>query len=95
MERLWLANIEPGTTDDELQEYAAFVRQYKELRPLMHRLHRLPDSSGYGYRLLQYSSDAGGVLFAFLPESRIGHGSTMVRVGSAIFGTRAVKPSRQ
>ena len=28
-------------------------------------------------------------------EAAVAAGSTMVRVGSAIFGTRAVKPSRQ
>jgi alpha-galactosidase len=67
-------------TDEELVEYAQFVQQYKDLRPLMHRLHRLDDTSSNDYRLLQYSSDDGAVLFAFLPSSRVGHSPTVVRL---------------
>jgi alpha-galactosidase len=67
-------------SDDELDEYAGFVRQYKELRPLMQRLHRLEDPSSNDYRLFQYSSDAGAVLFAFLPAGRIGHTAATVRL---------------
>lgn len=67
-------------TDKELAEYAKHVQEYKDLRPLMHRLHRLDDPSGNDYRLVQYSSDAGAVLFAFLPSSRVGHTATTVRL---------------
>lgn len=67
-------------TDDELTAYAKYVQEYKDLRPLMLRLHRLEDPSTNDYRLFQYSSDAGAVLFAFLPSSRIGHTATSVRL---------------
>jgi len=46
----------------------------------MYCLHRLPNTSSNDYRLLQYSSERGAVLFAFLPASRLGHTATMVRL---------------
>ncbi len=67
-------------TDDELSKAARFVREYKELRPLMQRFHRLENPSANDYRLFQYSSPAGAVLFAFLPASRLGHKPTTVRL---------------
>ncbi len=67
-------------SEEELDQYAAFVAEYKQLRPLLHRLHRLEDPSSNDYRLFQYSSDAGAVLFAFLPEGKVGHTATTVRL---------------
>jgi alpha-galactosidase len=67
-------------SEEELDQYAAFVAEYKQLRPLLHRLHRLEDPSSNDYLLFQYSSDAGAVLFAFLPAGRIGHTATTVRL---------------
>ncbi len=67
-------------SDEELELSAEFVRQYKELRPLMQRWHRLENPSSNDYRLFQYSSGAGAVLFAFLPASRLGHTATTVRL---------------
>ena len=67
-------------SDENLRAAATFVQQYKQLRPLMHRWHRLENPSSNDYRLVQYSSPAGAVLFAFLPASRLGHTSTTVRL---------------
>lgn len=67
-------------SEQELAESAKFIAEYKRLRPLMHRLHRLDNPSSNDYRLFQYSSDAGAVLFAFLPSSRLGHTATTVRM---------------
>jgi alpha-galactosidase len=67
-------------TDDELRACADYVEQYKRLRPLMHRLHRLDNPSTNDYRLFQYASDAGAVLFAFLPAGSLGHTPTTVRL---------------
>ena len=67
-------------SDEDLELSAQLVAQYKALRPLMHRLHRLENPSANDYRLFQYSSEAGAVLFAFLPASRLGHTSTTVRL---------------
>lgn len=67
-------------TDDEMSKAARFVQEYKKLRPLMQRWHRLEDPSTNDYRLFQYSSPLGAALFAFLPSSRLGHKPTTVRL---------------
>ena len=67
-------------SDDELAQCAKYVEEYKALRPLMDQFHRLENPSRNDYRLFQYSSQSGAVLFAFLPQSRIGHTSTTVRL---------------
>lgn len=67
-------------SDEDLELAAQFVAQYKALRPLMQRWHRLENPSTNDYRLFQYSSEAGAVLFAFLPASRLGHTGTTVRL---------------
>lgn len=67
-------------SDEDLRTSAKYVKQYKQLRPLMQRWHRLENPSSNDYRLIQYSSPAGAVLFVFLPASRLGHTSTTVRL---------------
>lgn len=67
-------------TEKELKQSAKFVAEYKGLRPLMRRFHRLENPSSNDYRLFQYSSSEGAVLFAFLPASRLGHKPTTVRL---------------
>jgi alpha-galactosidase len=67
-------------SDDELAQCAKYVEEYKALRPLMDQFHRLENPSRNDYRLFQYSSQSGAVLFAFLPQSRLGHTSTTVRL---------------
>ena len=70
-------------SDDELAQCAKYVEEYKALRPLMDQFHRLENPSRNDYRLFQYSSQSGAVLFAFLPQSRLGHTSTTVRLRGA------------
>ncbi len=67
-------------TSEDLSAAARFIAEYKDLRPLMQSLHRLENPSSNDYRLFQYSSEAGAVLFAFLPSSRLGHKPTTVRL---------------
>jgi alpha-galactosidase len=66
--------------DEELQQCAQLVAQYKALRPLMGTFHRLDNPSANDYRLFQYASDAGAALFVFLPASRVGHRPTTARL---------------
>jgi alpha-galactosidase len=67
-------------SSEDLSAAARFIAEYKDLRPLMQSLHRLENPSSNDYRLFQYSSEAGAVLFAFLPSSRLGHKPTTVRL---------------
>ena len=67
-------------TDEQLSEATRYVEQYKQLRPLMDRFHRLENPSPNDYRLFQYSCPQGAVVFAFLPQSRLGHKPTTVRL---------------
>jgi alpha-galactosidase len=67
-------------SETELKQASKLVAQYKQLRPLMRRFHRLENPSANDYRLFQYSADEGAVLFAFLPASRLGHKPTTVRL---------------
>lgn len=68
------------TKVDDLSEIEGYVRQYQSLRPLMQRFHRLENPSANDYRLFQYDSPDGAVLFAYLPSSRVGHTGTIVRL---------------
>jgi alpha-galactosidase len=67
-------------SEEDLQVCAEMVAQYKALRPLMGSFHRLDNPSANDYRLFQYASEAGAVLLAFLPASRVGHRPTTVRL---------------
>ncbi len=67
-------------SEADLATAAQMVAQYKRMRPLMHRFHRLENPSPNDYRLFQYDGDGGAVLFAFLPSSRLGHKPTTVRL---------------
>ena len=67
-------------SEEDLSASARFVAEYKQLRPLMVAFHRLENPSANDYRLFQYASPEGAVLFAFLPSSRLGHKPTTVRL---------------
>jgi alpha-galactosidase len=67
-------------SEEDLSACARFVAEYKQLRPLMVDFHRLENPSPNDYRLFQYSSHEGAVVFAFLPSSRLGHKPTTVRL---------------
>jgi len=67
-------------SQEDLKAAKKWVSQYKQLRPLMDRFHRLENPSPNDYRLFQYSAEQGAVLFAFLPSSRVGHKPTTVRL---------------
>jgi alpha-galactosidase len=77
---LGIGNDLTTMTGEELAQVADHVEQYKQLRPLMDSFHRLDDPSPNDYRLFQYSSEGGAVLFVFLPHSLLGHGPTTVRL---------------
>lgn len=65
---------------EDLAASSRYISEYKQLRPLMRDFHRLENPSSNDYRLFQYSSPQGAVLFAFLPASRLGHKPTTVRL---------------
>ncbi|TXH33191.1 MAG: alpha-galactosidase [Actinobacteria bacterium] len=67
-------------SDEDLQASARLIAEYKDMRELMQHFHRLENPSSNDYRLFQYSSQTGAVLFAFLPSSRLGHKPTTVRL---------------
>ena len=67
-------------SDDELAQCAKVRGGVQRRCVLMDQFHRLENPSRNDYRLFQYSSQSGAVLFAFLPQSRLGHTSTTVRL---------------
>ncbi len=67
-------------SDSELTQSAEFVAQYKRFREFMVDFHRLENPSSNDYRIFQYSSPGGAVLFVFLASSRLGHKPTTVRL---------------
>ena len=58
------------------------IRQYKEIRPIIQEgtFYRLENPSANQYFLYEYLKEDQGVLFAFLPQSRVGHRGTTVRL---------------
>lgn len=58
------------------------IAQYKEIRPIVQEgdFYRLDNPSPNRYFLYEYLKGEQGLLFAFLPQSRVGHRGTTVRL---------------
>lgn len=58
------------------------IKQYKEIRPIVQEgdFFRLANDSANDYHLYQYLKDKDGLVFAFLPQTKIGHRSVRVRL---------------
>ena len=68
-------------TEEEMHLSREMIAQYKEIRPIIQEgdFYRLENPSANDYYLCEYKKDRQGLLFAFLPQSRIGHRGVTVR----------------
>ena len=69
-------------TPEEVELSQKMIRQYKEIRPIIQEgtFYRLENPSANQYFLYEYLKEDKGVLFAFLPQSRVGHRGTTIRL---------------
>ena len=66
-------------TDEETELSKDMIRQYKEIRPIVQEgdFYRLDNPSANEYFLYEYRK---GLIFAFLPQSKVGHRGTTIRL---------------
>ena len=69
-------------TPEEVELSQRMIGLYKEIRPIIQEgaFYRLENPSVNPYFLYQYLKEDQGVIFAFLPQSRVGHRGTTVRL---------------
>ena len=69
-------------TPEEVALAQKMIAQYKEIRPIIQEgaFYRLDNPSADQYFLYEYLKGDKGVLFAFLPQSKVGHRGTTVRL---------------
>lgn len=69
-------------SEEDMELSRDMIRQYKEIRPIVQDgdFYRLENPSENGYFLYEYLKEDQGLLFAFLPQSRVGHRGTTVRL---------------
>ena len=70
------------------------IAEYKEIRPIVQEgvFYRIKHTSANNYSLYEYKKDREGLLFAFLPQSKIGHRSVTVKLrGLSEAATYSVK----
>ncbi len=69
-----------STEETELSQ--RMIAQYKEIRPIIQEgeFYRLENPSADRYFLYEYLREDRGVFFAFLPQSKVGHRGTTIRL---------------
>ena len=69
-------------TDEETELSKDMIRQYKEIRPIVQEgdFYRLDNPSANEYFLYEYLKGDQGLIFAFLPQSKVGHRGTTIRL---------------
>ena len=69
-------------TPEEMELSQKMIRQYKEIRPIIQEgvFYRLDNPSANEYFLYEYLKGDQGVIFAFLPQSKVGHRGTIIRL---------------
>lgn len=69
-------------SDEEMKLSEEMISQYKEIRPIVQEgdFYRLENTSDNRYFLYEYLKGDEGLLFAFLPQSKVGHRGVLVRM---------------
>lgn len=69
-------------TDEETELSKDMICQYKEIRPIVQEgdFYRLDNPSANQYFLYEYLKGDQGLIFAFLPQSKVGHRGTTIRL---------------
>ena len=68
--------------DEEIEMSKKLIEEYKEIRDVIQEgdFYRLENTSKNKYHLYQYNKEDRTILFAFLPQSEIGHRGTLVKL---------------
>lgn len=69
-------------SEDDMALSREMIKLYKEIRPVIQDgvFYRLENPSANRYFLYEYLKDSEGVIFAFLPQSQVGHRGTCIRL---------------
>lgn len=69
-------------SQEDVELSKKMIGEYKEIRPIVQEgdFYRLENPSENSYFLYEYLKDGKGLIFAFLPQSRVGHRGTVVRL---------------
>ncbi len=68
--------------ENEIEICKSKIEQYKNIRHIIQdgNFYRLEDISSNGYHCFEYTKDNEALLFVFLPQSKIGHKSTRIKL---------------
>lgn len=69
-------------TEEDMALSKEMIRQYKKIRPIVQEgdFYRLENPSADHYFLYEYLKEEEGLIFAFLPQSKVGHRGTCIRL---------------
>lgn len=69
-------------TEEDMALSREMISQYREIRPIVQEgdFYRLENPSADRYFLYEYLKEDQGLIFAFLPQSKVGHRGTTVRL---------------
>ena len=69
-------------TPEEVELSQRMISLYKEIRPVIQEgdFYRLENTSANRYFLYEYLKEGQGIVFAFLPQSKVGHRSATLRL---------------
>ena len=69
-------------TEEEMKLAENMVSEYKEIRHIVQEgdFFRLENTSPNDYHLFEYTKDDEALLFAFLPQSKVGHRPSRVKL---------------
>ncbi len=69
-------------SDEDVALSKEMIRQYKEIRPIIQEgdFYRLSNTSSNDYFTYQYLKEDKGVIFVFLPQSKIGHRGVNIKL---------------
>lgn len=68
-------------TEEDTAIAKEMIREYKEIRPIVQEgtFYRLENPSTNDYAVYEYQKEDQGLIFAFLPQGKIGHRGTTIR----------------
>lgn len=69
-------------TEEEIALSKEMISQYKKIRPIVQEgdFYRLENTSANTYFIYEYLKEEKGLVFVFLPQSKIGHRGTTIRM---------------
>ena len=69
-------------TEEDTKVSKEMIALYKEIRPIIQEgdFYRLEHTSENDYYLYEYKKEAEGLIFAFLPQTKIGHRKVKVKL---------------